>query len=562
MADFLLTVGVDTALSFDQMQKDISKLITDIQSTTPKIKVGLELDTSAVSNLQKQIASIQDLINKSGGSGRDGRNSAASFQSVMDNYAKMQKLLNDNTNSTGSSAWNALSSQANNFARVIDLVNEKNITVKQALKELGIDGSRFIDNARLAMSTFRAELEQTGLKGGTNLSDIRTALLEMQTLLDNNSGSSGLKSFEGLQSTANQFAEAVRLITTEGMSVGDALTRVGLNGVNAMSSATGAVSEFKKELKSTSSIEPFSQQYYTSVKQVDNLLGQISQNQSKWTAAKEGQTKEQYNKLEEYANRLAELKAKLDAGTISQAEFKKQFTEISDGVLNVNNAIKSANENTLSWSDRIKGLIAKFSTWFSITRVVMAAYRSIKKMVTNVIELDTAMTELKKVTNETDIAYEKFLVRATSRAKELGAALTDTVKATADFARLGFGIEDAEKLADSAIIYKNVGDGIENISDASESLIATMQAFDINAEDAMSIVDKFNEVGNNYAISSKGVGDALLRSAAAMHSANNTLDETIALATAANTVVQDPEKVGKCYAQQYSNVLKEDSYIG
>jgi len=50
---------------------------------------------------------------------------------------------------------------------------------------------------------------------------------------------------------------------------------------------------------------------------------------------------------------------------------------------------------------------------------------------------------------------------------------------------------------------------------------------------------------NNYAISSKGVGDALLRSAAAMHAANNSLDETIALATASNAVVQDPEKVGK-----------------
>ena len=61
----------------------------------------------------------------------------------------------------------------------------------------------------------------------------------------------------------------------------------------------------------------------------------------------------------------------------------------------------------------------------------------------------------------------------------------------------------------------------------------------------MSIVDKFNNVGNNYAISSKGVGDALLRSAAAMRAANNTLDETIALATAANTIVQDPEKVGR-----------------
>lgn len=206
--------------------------------------------------------------------------------------------------------------------------------------------------------------------------------------------------------------------------------------------------------------------------------------------------------------------------------------------------LKANNDATKTFSERIGGLAQKFTTWFSITSVVMTAYRLIRNMVSSVVELDTAMTELKKVTDETDITYEKFLVNASNRAKQLGAVLSDTVTATADFARLGYSIEDAEKLADAAVIYKNVGDGIADISDASESIIATMQAFGISADEAMNIVDKFNEVGNNYAISSKGVGEALLRSAAAMKAAGNTLDETIALATAANTVVQDPEKVG------------------
>ena len=131
---------------------------------------------------------------------------------------------------------------------------------------------------------------------------------------------------------------------------------------------------------------------------------------------------------------------------------------------------------------------------------------------------------------------------ASTRASELGASLSDIVNATADFARLGYNIEEASSLADAATVYKNVGDGIEDISQASESIIATMQAFGIDASNAMSIVDKFNEVGNNYAISSEGIGESLLRSAAAMKAANNTLDETIALTTAANTIVQDPEK--------------------
>lgn len=154
-------------------------------------------------------------------------------------------------------------------------------------------------------------------------------------------------------------------------------------------------------------------------------------------------------------------------------------------------------------------------------------------MVTAVIDINGAMTELKKVTEETETTYQRFLTNAVSRAKELGATVSDTVSATADFARLGYSIDEASQLADAAIIYKNVGDGIEDISEASESVISTMQAFGIAAEDAMLVVDKFNEVGNNFAISSKGVGDALMRSASALAAGNNTLDESIALITTA-----------------------------
>ncbi len=49
---------------------------------------------------------------------------------------------------------------------------------------------------------------------------------------------------------------------------------------------------------------------------------------------------------------------------------------------------------------------------------------------------------------------------------------------------------------------------------------------------------------NNFAITTKGIGDALQVSASAMAAAGNTLDETIALTTAANTIVQNPNTVG------------------
>lgn len=67
-------------------------------------------------------------------------------------------------------------------------------------------------------------------------------------------------------------------------------------------------------------------------------------------------------------------------------------------------------------------------------------------------------------------------------------------KVTIMFARLGYTLEEATTLADVATVYKNVGDGLEDINEASQSIISTMKAFNIEAKDAMSIADMFNAV--------------------------------------------------------------------
>ena len=125
----------------------------------------------------------------------------------------------------------------------------------------------------------------------------------------------------------------------------------------------------------------------------------------------------------------------------------------------------------------------------------------------------------------------------------IGSTLTNMTSATAEFAKLGYNIEEASKMAESALVYTNVGDNVD-VETGSQSIISTMKAFGIEANNTMSIVDKFNEVGNNFAITTAGIGDALQVSASAAAEAGNSLDETIALITAANTIVQNPNTVG------------------
>ena len=184
-----------------------------------------------------------------------------------------------------------------------------------------------------------------------------------------------------------------------------------------------------------------------------------------------------------------------------------------------------------------KGKLASIGTYLMASFSFQEVLQQVRRGIQYVRDIDLALTELKKVTNETEQAYQDFLDTASKTASEIGSTVADFTNATADFARLGYDIEQASSLAKAASVYKNVGDGINDVAAASESIISTMKAFGIEADDAIGIVDRFNEVGNNFAISSTGIGEAMQRSASALYEAGNTIDESIGLITGANSVV-------------------------
>ena len=151
-------------------------------------------------------------------------------------------------------------------------------------------------------------------------------------------------------------------------------------------------------------------------------------------------------------------------------------------------------------------------------------------MLNNVKDIDRAMTELKKVTDETDESYKKFLSGAGVRAEALGSSMTNLIESTANFAKLGYNLQDAAKLSENAIMYSNVGD--LDIQTATSDLISVSKAFKMSADETQRIVDSFNEVGNKYAVSAQQLGAALNRSASTLVVGGNTLDESIAMITA------------------------------
>lgn len=346
--------------------------------------------------------------------------------------------------------------------------------------------------------------------------------------------------------SANSIAsqEQMAALQNEAVAIQNEIAQLNQERVAREQNAAAAKQAEKAKQDADTAAAQAQAEYRAQLDKVNSLLLQTKKNLDSWGASKVGKTSGEYAKIQEYIAELEALRSKLLLTGKATDDFGDRFGNLKTKINNSSAAIKEARENTKTFTEHVGGLAAKFTSWLTISQVIMQVYRAMKEMVNVVAEVDAAMTELRKVTDETEATYSKFLDTAAVRAKAIGATISDTVNATADFARLGYSIADASVLADAAIVYKNVGDGIENISQASEGIISTMQAFGIEATNVMAIVDKFNIIGNEFAISSTGIGEALLNSAAALAAAGNTLDESIALITAANEVIQNPEKVG------------------
>lgn len=207
---------------------------------------------------------------------------------------------------------------------------------------------------------------------------------------------------------------------------------------------------------------------------------------------------------------------------------------------------KQERESLTGWPAFIQGMKSKIKSitqyMFSITSITRV-WGEIRKGLQYIREIDSALTELKKVTDETEETYDKFLDTAAKTADKIGSTIKEVVSSTADFARLGYSMQEAATMAESAQVLMNVSE-FTDISTATDSLISSIQAFKYTAEESMDVVDILNTIGNNYAISTADLATSLTKSSGSLVAANSTLEEAVALTATANTIIQDADVVG------------------
>lgn len=226
--------------------------------------------------------------------------------------------------------------------------------------------------------------------------------------------------------------------------------------------------------------------------------------------------------------------------------FEKYQLAYKNGPGNIDQSLSKVTQSVKPLSSYISEMGQKFrslSQYLISNFGFQALTTGIRSGVTSIKELDSAMTELKKTSEGTKQEYRDFTTQARSDAKDIGSTTTQITNSAADFSRLGYTLGESQTLAKNTGVLKNVSE-FESIDDATTAMISMMKAYDVKVDDSMDLIDKMNLIGNNYAISTDGIATALQDSGSALVAAGNDFDKSVALVTAANSVVQDPSKVG------------------
>lgn len=228
-----------------------------------------------------------------------------------------------------------------------------------------------------------------------------------------------------------------------------------------------------------------------------------------------------------------------------------RMRQVSAAIDRISGDLKEAGDDAKNFSSRFsEALSNQGAQWLARFFSFQDLIRYGKQIAQTVISVDSALTELRKVSDASNTRLQQSFQKSAQTAQELGATITDVINATSDWARLGYNVDQAEELARVTTLFQTVGDNMTQES-ASQSLVSTLQGYKLDYTQAERVVDSINEVANNYAIDTAGIGDALQRSAAAFQASGTDLNKSIALVTTANAVVQDPSSVGG-YAPTYT----------
>ena len=521
--------GTGDFKQFENLSKELSSIVSEVQSLS---KAFGKVDNSGAKTL---LSSIQNIDKSLSELSQNVLNVNKNMSSMGGNTSGAVKQVENITNESKKAA-----SALEDVAKAQEKVNGQKTNISSGMKDAFPDQdiSASVDSATNSIKEENNALDQNTQKVKEN-----TQAKEQNANVNLNKYDKRLDSYNGkidkYKTTIDRFNDGGWTSSTY------------LENIQAVKNAVKEYETLLNELKgkdaSLVTSENIAQldKYEKKIKDTIATVTNMSASEKGYNFVSGQKELDKIHKLlAENSKMSSDAKAKIRAyyAEIESGNPSMSLDKIHGEILKIYNAEVEAGRAGRTLWDTLKNsgfhqIAAQMAGMFGVYDVI-----NLGKEGFNVVrELNTALTEMRKVSDETVQSLKDYQATTFDTADAVGTTAKQIQNSTADWMRLGESMNQAAESAKDANVLLNVSE-FEGIDEATESLVSMSQAY--KDLDKMDIIDVLNNIGNNYSISTDGLATALKDSASALVTANNNLNEAVSLTTAGNAITQDPSKVG------------------
>lgn len=268
------------------------------------------------------------------------------------------------------------------------------------------------------------------------------------------------------------------------------------------------------------SMTPFGEDWNKNVNQMYSMINQVNEmakklQNPKWNLTsstlgqfKVGDTKAGRDEMYRIANSMNGQNTQLIQGTNSVEKLVFSYKDLENQMHRVTLAADSMTGSIVKSGDRvtqnqsslaksIETIGTKIKTvsayWIAFYANPMMAIHYFKQIIDYVKELDSALTELRVVSNASDGELSSIAKQSYEVAQAVGSTTTDIVSSVTDWRRLGESVSDSMTLAQQAAALST--GGLMSVDVATDTLTSAMHAYGYEVEDVYKIVDQFIYMG-------------------------------------------------------------------
>ena len=234
----------------------------------------------------------------------------------------------------------------------------------------------------------------------------------------------------------------------------------------------------------------------------------------------------------------------------------------ADALRDMNSEIDKINNSINEMSSGFDSAFSSMSQFAAMLGIFDGIQAAISGAKDEIVELNTAMTELQIVTETSDAAIQQTMAGYADMAKELGVTLQTVAEGAGEWLRQGFSEADTETLLKASTMLSTVGN--MSADDASTALTSIINGFGMATDQATHVIDTLDALDLAYATSTKELADGLQRSASVAKTAGMSFEDLASIMTVVSSTTRlSGETIGNGMKSLFSRLqnIKVGKYL-